>query len=142
MNWASCISIDLGSFFLHLQNFFYTFKLSLNFQKTLWPFKKIHRHRTSKIMSTSGNQNIWLPEVKIYHQKSIFRCKNVSPEVDFRKLKIITGNRLSKVKKYFQKSTSGNQKIFPEVDFRKSKKHSPKIDFRKLENKFYFEYFI
>jgi len=110
-----------GSFFLHLQNFFYTSKISLNSQKTLWSFKETRRHHTPRIMSTFRSQNIWLPEVKIYHRKSNFRSQNISSEVNFRKSKCITGSRLSEVKNYHQKSTPENQKIFPEVDFRKSK---------------------
>jgi len=47
--------------------------------------------------------------------------QNISPEVDFRKSKIITGSRLSEVKNHHRKSTSGSQKSSPEVDFRKSK---------------------
>jgi len=88
-----------GYFFLYLQNFFYTSKLFLNFQKILWPIKKIRRHHTLKIMSTSGSQNIWLPEVKIYN---------------FRKSKYITGSRFSEIK-----NTSESQNVSPEVDFRK-----------------------
>ena len=84
--WAELgLYSSLGSFFLHLQNFFYTSKFFLNSQNTLWPFKKIRRHYTSKIMSTFGSQNIWLPEVKIYHRKSTSESQNVLPEVDFQK---------------------------------------------------------
>ena len=131
-----------GSFFLHLQNFFYTFKLSLNYLKTLWSFKEICRHHTLKIMSTSESQNIWFSEVKIYHRKSTFGSQNVSPKVDFRKSKYITGSRLPEVKNYHRKSTSGSQKIFSEVDFQKSKnipgtwlpevkRNSPEVHLRK-----------
>ena len=103
-----------GSFFLYLQNFFYTSKLFLNSQKILWPFNKTCRHHTPKIMSTSGNQNIsW---------KSISKSQNISPEVDFQKSKCITGSQLPKVKNHHRKSTSESQIIFPKVDFRKSKK--------------------
>jgi len=108
-----------GSFFLHLQNFFYTSKLFLNSQKTLWPFKKIHRYHTSKIMSTFESQNIWLPKVKIYHRKSIFESQKWLPEV----------------KMYHRKSTSRIQKIF---DFQEVKEKFS--DFRKVIF-FFFEYF-
>jgi len=63
---------------------------------------KTRRHHTPKIMSTSESQNI-------------------SPEVDFRKSKCITGSQLPEVKNYHRKSTSGSPKIFLEVDFSKSK---------------------
>ena len=82
----------------------------LNSQKTLWPFKKTRKHHTPKIMSTYGSQNIWLSEVKIYHQKSIFGRQNISLEVDFRKSKYITRSRLPKIKNHHRKSTSGSQK--------------------------------
>jgi len=72
-------------------------------------------------MSTSESQNIQLPEIKIYHRKSTSESQNISPEVDFRKSKYITGSRLPKVKIYHRKSTSETQKSLPEVNFRKSK---------------------
>jgi len=53
-------------------------------------------------MSTSGSQNI-------------------SPDVDFRKLKYITESQLPKVQIYHRKSISENQNVSPEVDFQKSK---------------------
>jgi len=81
-----------GSFFLHLQNFFYTSKLSLNFPKTLWP------------ADTTPPKLCRLPEIKIY---------------DFRKSKYITESRFSEVKIYHWKSTSKSQNISPEVDFQK-----------------------
>ena len=129
--WFSDKAI-LGSFFLYLQNFFYTSKLSLNFQKSLWPFKETRRHHTPKIMSF-GNQNIWLPELKIYQRKSTSGSQNVSPN--------------SKVKDYHWKSTSESKKIFPKINFWKLKdipgsrllevkKHSPEINFRKSKKIF------
>jgi len=107
--WASSslgpfLRPKIGSFFLHLQNFFYTSKLSLNSQKILLSFKETATPHP-KIMSTSDSQNILFPEVKIYHRKSTSENQNESPEV----------------KNYHQKSTSGSQKIFPKVNFRKSK---------------------
>jgi len=110
-----------GSFFLYLQNFFYTSKIFLNSQKILWPFKETRGHHTPKIMSTSGSQNIWLPKVKIYHWKLTFESPNISPEVDFWKSKCITGSWLPKVKMYHRKLTSRSQKVSPKVNFRKSK---------------------
>ena len=82
------LRLSLGSFFLHLQAFFCTSKIFLNSQNILWLFKEIHGHHTPK--NTSESQNIWLSEVKIYHQKSTFRSQNISPEVDFQKSKNFT----------------------------------------------------
>jgi len=50
-----------------------------------------------------------------------FGSQNISPKVDFRKSKIITGSRLPEVKNHHRKSTPGSQKSSPEVDSRKSK---------------------
>ena len=104
-----------GSFFLHLC-FFCSSKISSNSQNTLWPFKETHKHHTPK--NTFGCR---LPEVKIYHRKSTSRSQNISPEVDFRKSKYITGSRPPEVKNNYRKLTSENKKTLPKVDFRKSK---------------------
>ena len=63
-------------------------------------------------MSTSGSQNIWLPEVKNHHRKSTSGNQKSSPEVDFRKSKIITESRLPEVKNHHRKSTSGSKKNY------------------------------
>jgi len=60
----------------------------------------------------------------------IFGSQNISPEVNFRKSKYITGSRLLEVKNYYRKSTSENQKTLPKVDFRKSK-NITKVNFHK-----------
>jgi len=58
---------------------------------------------------TSGSQNI-SPEVDFRKSKIITGNQKLSPEVDFRKSKNITGSRLSEVKKHHRKSTSESQK--------------------------------
>jgi len=98
------------------KHFFCTSNIFLNFQKTLWPFKKIHGHHTPKITS-----RCWFSEVKIYHQKSTSGSQNISLEINFQKSKYITGSRLPKIKIYHRKSTSGSQNVSSEVDFQKSK---------------------
>ena len=57
---------------------------------------KIYDFRKSKCITESR-----FPKVKMYHRKSTFGSQNVSPEVDFRKSKNITGNRqFPKVKNF------------------------------------------
>jgi len=41
--------------------------------------------------------------------------QNISPKIDFRKSKCITGSRLPEIKNYHRKSTSESLKIFSEV---------------------------
>jgi len=81
------------------KHFFCISKFFLNSPNTLWPFKKTHRHHTSK--NTSESQNIWLPEVKIYHRKSTSGSQKSLPEVYFQKSKNIIRSRLRKIKKHY-----------------------------------------
>ena len=119
--WPNMQYSSVGSFLLHLQNFFYISKLSFNSQKFFWPFNKLRSHHTPKLCRLpevkiydfqkskyiNGSQ---LPKIKNHHRKSTSGSQKSSPEVDFRKSKIITGNRLPKVKNHHRKSTSGSQK--------------------------------